>query len=676
MATVPSATYKIRVATGNYLFGGTMDTISISLVGAHGETPKFRLDKFGKDFSPGEVEEFVVETQVELGDLLLVRLHKEPYGFFPPTNWNCSFIEVETPEGQTHHFPCYQWIPGYPTFELREGTATLAQVDANSRLLSEHRRYELLAKQETYRYKDYQPGWPKCLDADSVDQLHLSDQYSSIKSCSFRVLLKTAEIELKLKGLLNLKGSWKKLADIRRAFWFYRTPTSEYVSKHWAEDAFFGYQYLNGASPGIIQRCSEIPAKFPVTQEMVVESLGLETTLEKEVKEGRIFLLDCQILEGIPATTLNGSPQYVSAPLCLLHLNPWGEMMPVAIQLTQQPGPRSPIFLPTDPEWDWALAKFWVRNSTLYLHEILAHLLHTHLLVEVYLLATLRQLPKCHPVHKLLIPHFRYTLHINILGRTHLLAPDGMLDKMIGTGFQGLSQLVARGLSKLTYSMLCLPDDLRDRGVDALPNYHYKEDGLKLWSAIESFVSGMIGLYYPSDGAVEKDMELQAWVAEIFEKCFHQRQSSGFPAHLGTIAELTKYLTMMIFTCSARHASVNNSQFDFGAWMPNYPSTMRRPPPESKGGVTFANILETLPDVSTSCQTLLILWLLSRERGDKRSLGYYPEEHFTEEGPKNVIAAFQKHLAKISQEIQERNRRLPLPYNYLNPPEVENSISI
>ncbi|XP_026548005.1 arachidonate 15-lipoxygenase B-like, partial [Notechis scutatus] len=160
----------------------------------------------------------------------------------------------------------------------------IARLDANDQLLSEHRRYELLAKQETYRYKDYQPGWPKCLDADSVDHLHLSDQYSSIKSCSFRVLLKTAEIELKLKGLLNLKGSWKKLADIRRAFWFYRTPTSEYVSKHWDEDAFFGYQYLNGASPGIIQRCTEIPAKFPVTQEMVVESLGLETTLEKEVE--------------------------------------------------------------------------------------------------------------------------------------------------------------------------------------------------------------------------------------------------------------------------------------------------------------------------------------------------------------------------------------------------------
>ncbi|KAL7983023.1 hypothetical protein Chor_013629 [Crotalus horridus] len=594
MAAAPAATYKIRVATGNYLFGGTMDTISISLVGTHGETPKFHLDKFGKDFSPGEVRAASKTGNLQVSQLI------------GNANTPCGHVKgCESSEINLKH--------------------SFLHADTNQG-----------------RYKDYQPGWPKCLDTDSVDQLHLSDQYSSIKSCSFRIFLKAAEIELKLKGLLNLKGSWRKLADIRRAFWFYRTPTSgdlfkdisvspEYVSKHWDEDAFFGYQYLNGASPGIIQRCSEIPAKFPVTQEMVAESLGLETTLEDEVK------------------------------------------------LTQQPGPRSPIFLPTDPEWVWALAKFWVRNSTFYLHEILAHLLHTHLLVEAFLLATLRQLPKCHPVHKLLIPHFRYTLHINILGRTHLLAPGGMLDKviddfsllwviliseeMLGTGFQGLSQLVARGLSKLTYSMLCLPDDLRERGVDSLPNYYYKEDGLKLWNAIESFVSGMVGLYYPSDGAVEKDMELQAWVAEIFEKCFHHRQSSG------TIAELTKYLTMMVFTCSVRHASVNNTQvwrvtfsssltpweFDFGAWMPNYPSTMRRPPPESKGSVTFADIMETLPD---------------------RSLGYYPEEHFTEEDPKKVIATFQKSLADISREIEERNRRLSLPYNYLNPSEVANSISI
>ncbi|XP_072859835.2 hydroperoxide isomerase ALOXE3 [Pogona vitticeps] len=672
----PVATYRIRVATGSSLCGGTMDSISITLVGSQGESPKFLLDKCGKDFSPGGVDEYEVSSPYDLGPILLVRLHKERYGIFPQTNWNCNFVDVTAPGGTVYRFPCYQWLVGYQTLELREGAAKTLSMDADNQLLLRHREKELQAKREAYKYKEYQPGWPKCLDADTVEDLHLNDRYSATKANAFNIQMVMAEIELKLKGLLDCKNSWRKLDDVRRAFWFYRSATAEYVSKHWAEDSFFGYQYLNGVNPVVIQRCTELPAKFPVTQEMVAKSLQKDTTLEQELKKGTIFVIDCQILEGAPGTVLNGSLQYVSAPLCLLHLNPQGEMIPIAIQLTQQPGPESPIFLPTDSEWDWALAKFWVRNSTFYIHEVLTHLLYTHLVVEVFLLATLHQLPTCHPVHKLLIPHFRHTLHINVLGRVNLFAPGGLIEQATGTGFRGVSHLLAKGLSTLTYSTLCLPDDLHNRGVESLPGYYYKEDGLKLWEAIKSFVSTIVGLYYKSDGAIKEDSELQAWVAEIFDQCFFRRESSGFPAHLETTAELTKYLTMVIFTCSIRHASVNNGQFDFGSWMPNYPSSMRKPPPTSKGGVTFQDVLDTLPDVSTTCNTLLILWLLSNEPGERRPLGCYPDEHFTEEGPKRAIAAFQKRLAEISEEIDKRNRGLPLPYHYLNPPEIENSTSI
>ncbi|XP_062993290.1 hydroperoxide isomerase ALOXE3-like [Elgaria multicarinata webbii] len=675
-ATAAATTYKIRVATGNYLCGGTMDSISVTLVGSRGESPKFQLDKCGKDFSAGEVDEFVVQSPQDLGPILLLRVYKERYSIFPQTKWNCSFVEVVTPQGKTYRFPCYQWLLGYQTLELREGAAKTICMDADNHMLLQHRKNELQANQDVYRYKEYQPGWPQCLDVDTADHLHLNDRYSATKYSAFQVQMAAAEVELKMKGLLDCKNSWGKLEDIQRAFWFYRSPVSEYVSKHWAEDTFFGYQYLNGVNPVVIRKSVDIPTKFPVTHEMVAEFLEKDTTLDKELKNGTIFLIDCQILEGTPATELNGSLQHISAPLCLLHLTRRGDMIPIAIQLTQQPGPGSPIFLPTDSEWDWTLAKFWVRNSTFHIHEVLTHLLYTHLVVEVFMLATLRQLPMCHPVYKLLIPHFRNTLHINVLGRSYLFNPGGLIDQSTGTGFHGLSHLLAKGLSTLTYSTLCLPDDLRNRGVESLPNYYYKEDGMKLWEAIESFVSGILGLYYGSDRSVKEDPELQAWVAEIFDKCFFKCESSDFPEHLETTAELTKYLTMVIFTSSVRHASVNNGQFDFGAWMPNYPSSMRKPPPKSKGSVTFMDILETLPDVRTTCSTLLIFWLLSREPGDRRPLGCYPDEHFTEEGAKTLIAAFQNRLAQISKEIEARNRHLVLPYNYLNPPEVENSTSI
>lgn len=43
----------------------------------------------------------------------------------------------------------------------------------------------------------------------------------------------------------------------------------DYVQKHWQEDAFFGYQYLNGVNPMLIRRCSVLPQNFPVTDDMV-----------------------------------------------------------------------------------------------------------------------------------------------------------------------------------------------------------------------------------------------------------------------------------------------------------------------------------------------------------------------------------------------------------------------
>ncbi|XP_062993288.1 hydroperoxide isomerase ALOXE3-like [Elgaria multicarinata webbii] len=667
--------YKVQVATGKGLLTGTFDTISITLVGTSGESPKHLLNRIGTSCSRASVDEHEVPCDHELGSILLIRLHKDPYSFFPESSWFCDAVRVTSPSGRIYKFPCYTWIEGFCTVSFREGTAKTPLDDAHY-LERKHRREELEMRHIRYGWKEYIPGTPWCADIDTPESIEYNIQYSFPKSSAFFGRGTMALFEAKMKGFLDKPYSWAKLEDIRKVFWFYHTHLTEYVFDHWKDDDFFGYQFLNGINPVMIRKCTQIPDNFPVTQEMVAGPLGESTTLPEELKKGTIYLVDYKILEDIPTILVNGKKQYIAAPLCLLHEKPTGEIMPIAIQLNQHPGPQNPIFLPTDEEWIWILAKTWVRNSEFHVHEVVVHLLRGHLMAEIFTVATLRQLPMCHPLYKLLIPHLRYSIHINVLARTYLISQGGTFDRAIAIGRKGLAVLLSKALNNLTYTDLCLPDDIEARGVSSLLNYYYRDDGLKIWDAIKSFVSGIVEVYYKNNLAVQRDCELQAWVSDIFTKGFLAKRSSGIPSSIHSVPELIKFLTMAIFTCSAHHAAVNSGQFELGAFMPNLPSSMRKPPPQAKAPVTLEEFLDTIPEMNTTSQVLSVLWVLRNEDFDMKPLGQYDEEHYVEEDPKRLITAFQEQLAHISEEILKRNESLKLPYTYLYPPNIENSTAI
>ena len=65
-------------------------------------------------------------------------------------------------------------------------------------------------------------------------------------------------------------------------------------------------------------------------------------------------------------------------------------------------------------------------------------------------------------------------------------------------------KLYYKSTSWTTYD---LPQALKERGVDEvnkLPNFHYREDALKLWTAIEEFLKEILPIYYPSDDVIKK----------------------------------------------------------------------------------------------------------------------------------------------------------------------------
>ncbi|XP_041252237.1 arachidonate 12-lipoxygenase, 12R-type-like, partial [Onychostruthus taczanowskii] len=96
---------------------------------------------------------------------------------------------------------------------------------------------------------------------------------------------------------------------------------------------------------------------------MVAPSLGTGTSLKEEMEAGNIYLADYGVLQGLPTALIDGRPTFVAAPLCLLHQRPDGELRPLAIQLSQEPGPDSPVFVPQDPPWLWLLAKAWLSQE-------------------------------------------------------------------------------------------------------------------------------------------------------------------------------------------------------------------------------------------------------------------------------------------------------------------------
>ncbi|XP_071403390.1 arachidonate 12-lipoxygenase, 12S-type [Centroberyx affinis] len=450
--------YSVLDITLDQEYSGTNNYIYVTLVGERGESERTLLDNPGLDFCRGAVDEYKVSSPSPLGSVLLVRLEKQRY--WVEDNWFCRYVTVETPErDQVLIFPCYRWLAGDIKVELREGTAKRWRDDSLPQLLA-HRKTELQERQKTYRWLAWAPGIPKCIDAKTEADLPLDVRFHNEKRSDFEGSLHYALLELSLKKLaIKFGKSWEDLEDFKRIFWKLRSPISEYCMEHWKEDWFFGYQYLNGSNPRMIQRCRELPGNFPITADMVQGSLDPRTSLDKELKAGNIYLVDYAIMDGIPTNVIRGKPQYIAAPLCLLYQHPDQGLIPIAIQLGQTPGLDTPIFLPRDAPLAWLLAKTWVRHSEFQMFQVLSHLLRTHLVVEVFCMATLRQLPAVHPIYKILAPHLRYTLEINCRGRTQLISADGIFKRVCQSGKIDLITILKCFKMLFDMGLICLSRD-------------------------------------------------------------------------------------------------------------------------------------------------------------------------------------------------------------------------
>ncbi|RVE68800.1 hypothetical protein OJAV_G00095080 [Oryzias javanicus] len=638
--------YEVTIFTVDSLPSWSLyKSLSITLEGTKGEvTPtcyrKFNLPLFGTS----EIK-FPLKCNADLGHLLGIKLeHYWSTPFHSP--WYHVKVEVESPIGSIFKFPIHQSISSGKEYFFREGKA------------------------QRMSWKVYEEGVPHCLEADTPP---VDETFSLSKLTEFGLTAAIEKIKLTWTQHSEHMDALRNLDQVEDLLKQNLTKKSEYTMNNWTKDSFFGSQFLNGLNPMVIRRIDSLPKNLSVKDDMVIPNSS--DTLKCELKKGNIFLCDYTILEGVEANTINGKKQYLTAPLVLLHKNQKDEMMPIAIQLKQKPGEDNPVFFPSDSESDWLLAKLYVKSADFNLHELNYHLLRTHLLAEI------------------LIRHTHDTLFINILARRDLISKDGIFTKFTASGGDGMITILGKSLSNLTYSSLCIPDDIKDRGLGDVKNFYYKEDGLKLWEIMHSFVKETLSYYYEEDCDVKEDDELQNWIKEISVHGFLKetktenpvKHTTGdhpctgnteIPQRFETKEELFKFVTMVMFTCSAQHSAVNTGQYDFYGWMPNGPSTMQEPPPTKKGTVTETTIIKALPDIPVIIESMATIWLLSMQAHDSSFLPDFKQKYFTENIPCDKIRIFQERLLKLSKEIKKRNKCLGLSYTYLDPKLVENSVSI
>ena len=427
-----------------------------------------------------------------------------------------------------------------------------------------------------------------------------------------------------------------------------------------------------------------MPSGFAVNDASLQAALAAhgeaDSTLARAVAEGRLFLVDFAILEGLP---LQEGPQkdffgqavwpevttkrYLPVPYALFY-RAGDRLLTVAIQLGRDAA-EFEVFTPADdPE-------VWRRVKTLYLcadfhhQELCTHLAQGHLRVDGFVIAMQRQLHQDHPLYALLKPFFYMHLWNDFAGRQFLYCAGGFLDQLLSPTIEGTLEVLNRRYPELTYDALHLPKWLKSRGLydpDTLPVFPYRDDGLGIWGALRAFAGEYVDLYYASAEVMAADIELQAWLAELVDPS--GADFRGLPA-VDSPEALAELVTTMMFNSSAFHSAVNFSQFDTMARGIYTPSTTHIDPRT----VRDVRWEDCLPGGETLTSHALIGWILVCQRSEH--LTELDLDAFSDPAVWPVLARYRTALAALEAGQVKRNEG-EWSYPWLLPSQVTQSASV
>lgn len=462
-------------------------------------------------------------------------------------------------------------------------------------------------------------------------------------------------------------------------------------------DSEFARQRLAAHNPTVIRRL--VANDAPVLQGWDGQGYSLADgstiDLVEAVNANRLFVADYPVLQNLKVTDLHPG-RYVGSPVALFYRTERG-LEPILIEVE-----KGRVVTPGSAD-DWVRAKLYVQTADVTHHELVAHLCYTHFAMEPFSITTARQLPTNHPLWLLLKPHFTFLLAINSRGNSILLSEGAAIDKLMAITPDAAVEMMNKAYRERPLADYALPNDIKRRGIELefLQDFPYRDDALLIWDAVVKYTTNYLHRYYRDDKAVENDLYLQVWAAELGAP-LNTRSSSEFPqapdwipkewvkqtglkvkdlpshprvpglSKITSLQQLIDIATTIIFTCGPQHAAVNFSQFDYVTYVPNAPFALYSRPD------TPTSLEELLPKASSELGQMEIAYALSGIHYG--SFGSSDTIKFVDTGDKLILAEFQSELLAIEEQIKARNLQRKVDsgaeYTYLLPSRIPNSINI
>ncbi|CAH1263704.1 ALOX15B [Branchiostoma lanceolatum] len=529
------------------------------------------------------------------------------------------------------------------------------------------RRRELSQKKKDFQMTTLADGCPVQVVAGSPREAMWTQEY---KKAYFNIRDRCKSDELLLR--MTRRGQVKKLGNFPDLYKLgFKVPQG---MENWWFDKVFGQQRLQGLVPNLIKLCKEIPASFNVTEEMVKAVLK-DVSLKQALQDKRLYLTDLTMLKGVKCIDGN----VLCAPMALFFVDDEGDLMPIAIQLFSN-GPEKfshNVFLPTDPPYTWLLVKMWYNLAEASWHLACGNFGFSRLAMESVALCAHRTLSVSHPVFRLLAPHFNQLIPAN--RETLRIIDQGQwMDETTRIGRVGFIDILQRGW-KSHWRMNVegnLPRDLENREVDdktALRNYHYRDDALPIWHAIEKYARTVLKAYYDTPNKVTEDHELRAWRVEMTKAVAEGGAGiQGVPGEgeFRTIDDVIATVTSVIFTCTVSHA-VSLQMYSQCAFPPNYPLNLVGSPITDKKPLTIEDVLKYLPTKEETLRVMSVTRFLSCKGNLKNTLGDLDNTFLFTPAGKAAVKRFREELATISASNKKKDRNPP--YSFLDPDVIQTS---